>query len=232
MSASANTRRPLQTRRAPAPGRTGGRGRVRLTERPTVSATITAEEMAEGLGYCADRYQETYNVHWVTRPDVLFVARRGERVVSTAALELGSKRPQIDAEKYFLLSPGMRAFIDNHRRRVVEFGRFASEDWAGTRAVVRASMIFARQAGAEFFFAFAPSGVFLHLRDTLGVPLCAVDVPVNELAVRMDKAWNVPPIGYFRRDDKPMLIFGIVPFTDVAQAKLDAEFGAPPSFLV
>jgi len=230
MSASADTRRPLQSRR---PDIAGGRaGRVRITDRLTVSATMTPDAMAEGLAFCAERYERLYRTHWLVPPDVLFVVKRGERIVSTAALELGSKRPEIDTEKYFLLTPGMRAFIDRHRQKVVEFGRFVSDDWAGTRAVVRASMAFGRQTGAEFFFAIAPPSVYLHMREDFDVPLCAVDVPVNKSVVQNDASWSSPPVNYFDSDVPPSVIFGIAPFADVAHAKLDAEFGAPPSFFV
>lgn len=206
---------------------------MRITDSPTVSTTMIPADMTAGLEFCAARYQATYNAHWVTRPDVLFTARRGERVVSTVGLELGSKRPEIDAEHYFLLSPGMRAFIDSHRPRVAEFGRFASEDWAGTRAVVHACIAFLRQSGLEFFFAFAPPAVYLHMRDELGIPLCSIDVPVNRLVVQTDKAWNVPPADYFLRDDPPQVVMGIIPFCDVADTKLAVESGTSPlSFLI
>ncbi len=206
---------------------------MRLTDAPTVTTTMTPDAMVEGLDFCAERYQATYNTHWVTRPDVLFVARRGDRVVSTVGLELGSKRSEIDAEHYFLLSPGMRSFIDSHRPRVAEFGRFASEDWAGTRAVVHASIAFMRQSGIEFFFAFAPPRVYLHMRDDVGIPLCSIDVPVNHLVVHTDTAWSVPPVDYFMREDPPNVVVGIVPFLDVADTKLAVESGTSPlSFLI
>ena len=189
--------------------------------------------MAEGLEFCAERYREAYNAHWVTQPDVLFTARRGGRIVATAGLELGSKRPEIDAEHYFLLSPGMRAFIESHRPRVAEFGRFSSEDWAGTRAVVHASIAFMRQSGIEFFLAFAPPGVYLHMRDEVGIPLCSIDVPVNQLAVQTDTAWSTPPVDYFLCEQPPHVVIGIVPFLDVADTKLAVESGTSPlSFLV
>ncbi|HXW58793.1 MAG TPA: hypothetical protein VEJ23_04880 [Solirubrobacteraceae bacterium] len=198
-----------------------------------MSTTMVPDDMVPGLDFCAERYQATYNTHWVTRPDVLFTARRSGRVVSTVGLELGSKRAEIDAEHYFLLSPGMRAFLDGHRSRIAEFGRFASDDWAGTRAVVHASIAFMRQSGIEFFFAFAPPGVYLHMRDHLGIPLCSIDVPVNQLVVQTDTSWSVPPIDYFLREQAPHVVVGIVPFLDVVDHRLALESGTSPlSFLI
>jgi hypothetical protein len=232
MSTSANTRRPTRNIRPGTSGVRPGQGRRRITEAPVVSTTTVPADMAEGLAFCATRYQATYEAHWVTRPDILFTARRGGRVVSTVGLELGSERAQIDAEHYFALSPGMRAFIDSHRPRVAEFGRFASEDWAGTRAVVHACIAYLRQSEIEFFFAFAPPPVYEHMRDDLGIPLCSIDVPVDQLRVQTDKAWNVPPTGYFRRENPPRVVVGIVPFLEPAESKLAVESGGSPlSFL-
>ena len=112
-------------------------------------------------------------------------------------------------------------------------GEFASEDWAGTRAVVHASIAFMRQSGLEFFFAFAPPGVYLHMRDELGIPLSSIDVPVNRLVVQTTRPGMCHPPSTSCATDPPHVVVGIVPFFDVADTKLAVESGTSPlSFLV
>jgi hypothetical protein len=192
-----------------------------------VVAATTPAAMAEGLQFCAEKYQETYSAHWIATPDILFIARRGGRVVSTAGVELGSRRPQIDSERYFLLSPGMRAFIDRNRSNLGEFGRFSSDDPAGTKAVIHRIIAFGRQSGIDFFFAWANPAVYTYVSKHVGLPLAAVDVPVNAAAVHMDTTWTAPPVNFFLREDPPRLLVGVVPFLDVAYARLSEEYGSP-----
>jgi hypothetical protein len=228
MTATVTPRRPVRHKRlAPAAG-SGSEDRVGGdVDAVTIAATMATAAMSDGLGFCDEKYQETYHSHWVARPDILFVARKRGCIVSTAALELGSKRPQIDSERYFLLSPGMRTFIDDHRTRLAEFGRFASEDQEGTKAVIHAAVAFMRQAGIEFFFAWANPSVYSYVAHDIGLPLCAIEVPVNETAVRADTTWTVPPVDFFIREDAPHLLVGVVPFLDVANTRFATEYGAP-----
>jgi Thermostable hemolysin len=198
----------------------------------SVSITAAGAAMDEGLEFCARKYQATYDAAWVAKPDLCFVARRGGRVVSTAALELGAKRPQIDTERYFRLSPGMRAFIESRRERIAEFGRFSSDDPAGTKAVILAAISFCRQAAIDYFFAWANPAVYTYVEREIGLSFSAIDVPVNEEAVRTDTTWTAPPVRFFLREDPPRLLVGIVPFLDVASWRLAADYGAPVSLLV
>jgi hypothetical protein len=192
-----------------------------------VKVANTRPTIEEGLEFCASKYQGVYHSSWASEPDVLFMACRGDEVVATGALELGANRDQIDTERYFLLTPRMRAFIENHRPVTAEFGRFASDDVTATKAILHAGITYCQQAGVEFAFAWANPGVYSYIQKDLGVSLWVIDVPVNVDAVESDENWVSPPVEFFIREDPPKLLLGVVPFWDIVNDRLSEQYGRP-----
>ncbi|MFF8596713.1 hypothetical protein ACF061_35915 [Streptomyces sp. NPDC015220] len=190
-------------------------------------AVATGAAFAEGLRFCAEKYQAEYGASWISEPDVLFVARREGKIIATAGLEIGARRPRIDTERYFRLTPGMRGFIDRNRGRCGEFGRFSSNDRLGAQAVLHALISYCSQAGIEYLFAWANPQVHAHGAKRLGVPFWAVDVPIDEQEVRGDVHWTSPPLRFFLREDHPRLMLAIIPFFDLVNERLAAAYGRP-----
>lgn len=148
----------------------------------TVETARTERQWQEGLNLCDQVYERTYAAHWLARPDVLFIARnRDGDPVATAGLELANQRPRIDSERYFQLSPRMRRFIDTHRDRIAEFGRFACAPRAsiqGSRAVFQAALKHCLDNHIDYLFAWARPAVARHGAQRLGVPFWTIDVPL------------------------------------------------------
>jgi hypothetical protein len=193
----------------------------------SVAMATTPAELAEGMAFCARKYQATYNTQWRVSPDLLFVARRGGRVVGTAGLDLGSNHAEISAERYYQLTPGMRSFIAQNRSRLVEFGRFSADDADASGIVLHAAMSYCQEKGIEFLIAWSNPRVYRHVFERCGVKVCVIDVPVDEQAVHADEAWATPPTGFFLRDPAPHLLVAIVPFLEPAVTVLGRKYERP-----
>lgn len=187
----------------------------------------TGAEFTEGLRFCAEKYQAEYGSSWISPPDVLFVARRNGEIIATAGLEIGARRPYLDTERYFLLTPGMRGFIDRNRSRSGEFGRFSSNDRQAAQAVLHALISYCQQAGIEYLFAWANPKVHAHGANQLGVPFWALEVPINEEEVRDDMHWTSPPLRFFLRESRPNLLLAVIPFFGLVNEQLAAAYGRP-----
>jgi hypothetical protein len=190
-------------------------------------AVATGAAFEEGLRFCAEKYEAEYGASWISEPDVLFVARRDGKIVATAGLEIGARRPRLDTERYFRLTPAMRGFIDRNRGRCGEFGRFSSNERLAAQAVLHALISYCRQAGIEYLFAWANPQVHAHGAKRLGVPFWAVEVPIDEQEVRGDVHWTRPPLRFFLREDQPRLMLAIIPFFDLVDRRLAAVYGRP-----
>lgn len=177
-----------------------------------VEAYTDPVSMSDGMRFCHLRYEATYHTHWQAYPDVLFVARRSGSIVSTLGMELGTHHAQFGAERYFHLGPRMRAFLAEHRSRVVELGRFASEYQDGARVVFRAAIDYALGHDIGYFIAWANPSVIQHLRHVLGIPFWHLPLPINVDAVEHDTQWVTPPRGFFFRADPPELLLSMPPF--------------------
>ncbi|MGW2564271.1 thermostable hemolysin [Streptomyces sp. NPDC001514] len=203
-------------------------GGVRTEAAHGIEVTVaTGAAFAEGLRFCAEKYEAEYGASWISEPDVLFVARRDGRIVATAGLEIGARRPHLDTERYFRLTPGMREFIDRNRGRSGEFGRFSSYDPLAAQAVLHALISYCRQAGIEYLFAWTNPQVYAHGVKRLGVPFWALEVPIDEQEVRGDVHWTRPPLRFFLREDPPRLLLAIIPFFDLVNDRLAATYGRP-----
>lgn len=190
-----------------------------------VSIAQTKDEIRAGMDFCGERYEKTYHTSWAVDPDILFVAKNQEGIVSTGALELGSRHQEIGAEKYFRLTPSMRAFIQNNRQQIAEFGRFSSIRRQGAQAVFHAAISYAQTHGIEYLFAWANPSVYTHLTENLDIPFWVIDVPVDSERVRVDDEWRTPPIGFFFRKEPPKLLLSVLPFWDLVNKKLASSYG-------
>lgn len=178
----------------------------------SVEVISNKQFMVEGMQFCANRYQTMYQTYWRSYPDVLFVARRSDQIVSTLGMELGIYHPHFGAERYFSLSPRMQSFLHEHRKHVGELGRFASQYQEGARLVFHAAIDYAYSHDLRYFIAWANPIVINHLHYTLGIPFWNLIVPVNRDAVEQDTQWIVPPREFFYRPDPPQLLFSVTAF--------------------
>lgn len=194
----------------------------------SVEVVRTEQQWQEGLDLCDSIYNHTYNAHWLARPDVLFIARTiGDgSPVATAGLELARQRHQIDSERYFRLTPRMQAFIDTHRDRIAEFGRFACSPQAavqGAQAVFQAALTYCLNNNVDYLFAWARPAVSRHGAKRLGVPFWVIDVPLNDEEIRTCGAWTSPPINFFYGHEQPQLLLAVMPFFELVTNRLSTR---------
>ncbi|SIT12896.1 thermostable hemolysin [Alicyclobacillus vulcanalis] len=183
----------------------------------------TAEEIQKAMEFCGRKYEEAYGSRWKNAPDILFVAYENHEIVATLGLELGKNHREFGAERYFMLTPRMRAFLDTHRYTMGELGRFSSIRREAARAVFHAAITYALESGLEFLVAWANPGVYNHLASYHGIPFWVVDVPVNAAGVENDMEWTTPPRGFFFREEPPKLLLSIAAFWDLVNKKLAGE---------
>ncbi len=182
-----------------------------------------SKDMETALTFCAKRYDHTYGSYWRDAPDLLFVAKSQDKVVATLGLELGQACRTFGAERYFCLSPRMKEFITDHRLQMGELGRFSSLFHQGARAVFQAAIGYAYENKIEYFIAWANPQVIDHMRNVLGIPFWALEVPINAKAVESDDQWVCPPRNFFFRNPPPRLLLSVVPFWELVHRHLSIE---------
>ncbi|WP_242144151.1 MULTISPECIES: thermostable hemolysin [unclassified Bacillus cereus group] len=192
----------------------------------TVSIAHNNQEIQEAMDFCGKKYEDAYQTSWEIPPDILFVAKKGEQIVSTLGLEIGSLHDHIGAENYFHLTPKMKEFIENNRSNLAEAGRFSSINKSGAKAVFHAAISYCYQKDINYLFAWANPNIYTHLANNAKIPFWVIeDIELNIDFIKKDTGWRTPPTGFFIRDEPPRLLLSVLPFWEMVNHNLSNDYG-------